>query len=173
MKTSHPQTPFWGRFRKREVCVYLAHSVVCPRVWAAEIGKIGPGRLCRSLDQRLRPQTARVIGLYPPEPQERGSGGRCLWPEQEPLTFLTRPSFPLPPWPSALRVGGNGNVSMGDTLCPAGRYMPPPLTWDLAQDALKNPHRVPRLSHDPRLPCVTSTFSWGSSDWWIPPLTRG
>lgn len=38
MKTSHPQTPFWGRFRKREVCVYLAHPVVCPRVWAAEIG---------------------------------------------------------------------------------------------------------------------------------------
>lgn len=153
MKTSHLQTPFWGMFRKRKVCLYLAHPVVCPTVWAAEIWKIGPESLCRS----LRPQTARVIGWHPPEPQGRGSGGRCLWPEQEPLTFLTRPSFPLPPWTSALR--GGSNIGMGGTQYSAGKDMPPPLTWDLAQDALKNPHRVPRHSHDPRLPlCDTQCF---------------
>lgn len=38
----------------------MAHTVVCPTVWAAKIWESGP----ESLDQRLGPQTLRVI--HPP-----------------------------------------------------------------------------------------------------------
>lgn len=89
----HIRKPFfWGWFRK---CKVWTHPVVCPTVWAAKIWKAVSREPCRRPDQRFRPQTARMIELYPPEPQGRESGGWYLWPKQESLDFLTRSSFLL------------------------------------------------------------------------------
>lgn len=74
----------------------MAHSVVCPTVWAAKIWENDP----ESLDQRLGPYTVRVIH---PRVSSCASRERKWWLGISDLTrnlwpFSLDLAFPLPFW---------------------------------------------------------------------------